>query len=411
MTGPLHKSSLVRILFCWELGGGFGHLFRLLPIGTELARRGCQVIYAIKDSARAEPFLCNHACQVVPAPPWPPPPLDPVAFSQTYAQNLLRNGYSDRGSLRDQLKGWLTLFDTWQPDAVLAEHAPSALLAAAKARLPRAAIGTGFALPPLQVPMPGLQPWFRLPEQYLKADEATFLDCVKPVLQDLGIPPLAAAADIFQGAEQLLCTFPELDHYGERQDAHYWGPVTYTPAHGDAPWPAEGRGNVFVYLNPRHRLFHPIIQILKEKQRPALAFAPGLDGQERRSLEDETLRIALEPVDLTEASTRCRLMVSHGGHNAAALMLLAGVPLFVCPAQLEQAAFAHRLRTQGLATALSFFDPNPDLEDKLSRALNCPQPDQLEGFWAKHATYDSSKVVEELADKCLSLAGIEAVNA
>jgi hypothetical protein len=163
----------------------------------------------------------------------------------------LRNGYDHRESLYDQLKGWHTLFEIWQPDMVLAEHAPSALLAARKARLPRAAVGSGFSLPPLEVPMPGLQPWFSLPEQYLKTGEQNFLDCVNPVLQEMGADPMTAAADIFQGAEQVLCTFPELDHYEARKDIRYWGPVAYTPQDVEAPWHSDRRENTFLYSNPQ----------------------------------------------------------------------------------------------------------------------------------------------------------------
>ena len=124
---------MTRVLCCWELGGGLGHLFRLAPIGLELAKRGCQVIYAIPDVAGRETFLQNHAYQIIEAPLWQAPPKD-YAFSQTYGQNLLRNGYWHRESLQDQLRGWLALFDRCQPDVIVAEHAPSALLAARNTR-------------------------------------------------------------------------------------------------------------------------------------------------------------------------------------------------------------------------------------------------------------------------------------
>ena len=199
---------MTRVLCCWELGGGFGHLFRLAPIGLELARRGCQVVYAIPDVARGAALLQTHAYRILHAPVWQAPPKE-HSLSQTYSKNLLRNGYWHRESLRNQLQGWLALFDDAQPDVILAEHAPSALLAARKAGLPRVAMGTGFSLPPLTAPMPGLQPWFTLPERYLIKSEKEFLECVNPVLRDLGASALTAVADVFEGAIQLLCTLLE----------------------------------------------------------------------------------------------------------------------------------------------------------------------------------------------------------
>ena len=392
---------MIRVLCCWELGGGYGHLFRLLPIGLELAKRGCQVTYAIRGCARGEPFLRDHAWQIVQAPLWQVP-HKAHPLSQTYAQNLLRNGYWHRDSLLNQLKGWLALLETWQPDVVLAEHAPSALLAARKANLPRAAIGTGFSLPPLNMPMTGLQPWFTLPEQYLTKGEAEFLDCVNPALRELGAAPLNAVADIFQGAMRLLCTLPELDHYGARADTCYWGPVTYTPQDLEAPWTSNRRDNIFVYLNPEHRFFSPIIGLLKEMQLPTLAFAPGLAETERQALKTQTLSITLRPVNLKTAATHCRLMIGHAGHNAGALMLLAGVPLFMCPSQLEQAVWAYRICAQNLGEMISYFHPNPDIKSNLASALTFPL-ERIGDFAQKYVHCDSSRVAQDVAEKCLTL--------
>lgn len=394
---------MTRILCCWELGGGFGHLFRLAPIGLELAKRGCQVVYAIPDVACGEAFLQNHAYRILHTPVWQAPPKA-HALSQTYSQNLLRNGYWHRESLQNQLQGWLALFDAWQPDVVLAEHAPSALLAARKAGLPRVAMGTGFSLPPLTAPMPGLQPWFTLPERYLIKCEKEFLECVNPVLRDLGAPALTAVSDIFEGAIQLLCTLPELDHYGARSDTRYWGPVIYTPQDREAPWPSDKRDNVFLYVKPEHRFFRHIICLLKEMGLPTLVFAPGLGHKEQRALQGENLSITLHPVNLQTAATHCQLMISQGGHNAGALMLLAGVPLFICPRQLEQAVWAHRVCAQGLGMMVNFFEPTPDFRARLAAFLSAGDiAGRTKAFATKYAAFDPQKQVEAIADQCLTL--------
>lgn len=393
---------MTRILCCWELGGGFGHLFRLAPIGLELAKRECQVVYAIPDVVSGAAFLKTHACRILRAPVWQAPPKV-HAFSQTYSQNLLRNGYWHRESLRNQLQGWLAFFDAWQPDVILAEHAPSALLAARKAGLPRIAMGTGFSLPPLTAPMPGLQPWFKLPERYLIKCEKEFLSCVNPALQDVGAPALTAVADLFEGAMQLLCTLPELDHYGARSDTRYWGPAIFTPQDQEATWPSDKRDNVFLYIKPEHRFFRQIICLLKEMGLPTLAFAPGLGLEEQRALQGENLSISLHPVNLEEAATHCRLMISEGGHNAGALMLLAGVPLFICPGQLEQAVWAHRISAQGLGVTTGFFDSAPDFSARLEAILSDSNiAGRVKAFAAKYAAFDPQKQVAEIAEQCLA---------
>lgn len=394
---------MTRVLCCWELGGGFGHLFRLAPIGLELAKRGCQVVYAIPDVDRGEALLQPHAYRILRAPVWQAPPKEHY-LSQTYSKNLLRNGYWHRESLRNQLQGWLALFDDVQPDVILAEHAPSALLSARKAGLPRVAMGTGFSLPPQATPMPGLQPWFTLPERYLYKSEKEFLACVNPVLRGLGTSALTAVSDVFEGAMQLLCTLPELDHYGARPDVRYWGPVIYTPQDRGAPWPSDKRDNVFLYVKPEHRFFRQIICLLKEMGLPTLVFAPGLGHEEQRTLQGENLSIVLHPVNLKSAATRCRLMISQGGHNAGALMLLAGVPLFICPGQLEQAVWAHRVCAQGLGMTVNFFEPTPDFRAKLEAFLSAGDiAERANSFATKYAAFDPQKQVEAIADQCLAL--------
>ena len=224
------------------------------------------------------------------------------------------------------------------------------------------------------------------------------------MLQDLGVPVLTAVTDLFEGAMQLLCTFPELDHYGVRSDTRYWGPVVYTPQDSEAPWPSDKRDNVFLYVKPEHRFFRHIICILKEMGLPTLVFAPGLGHEEQRALQGENLSISLHPVNLKEAATHCRLMISEGGHNAGALMLLAGVPLFICPGQLEQAVWAHRLSEQGLCMTTGYFDSAPDFRARLEAFLSAVDiAEHTKTFATKYAAFDPQKQVEAIADQCLAL--------
>lgn len=392
---------MTRVLCGWELGGGLGHLFRLAPIGAELAKRGCRVSYAIPDVAHGEPYLCTSADQILPAPVCQAP-RKAHPLSQTYSQILLRSGYWHRDSLEKQLRGWLALFEVAQPDLLVAEHAPTALLAARKAGLARAAIGTGFSLPPLTAPLPGLQPWFTIPDNYLVEREQEFLGCVNPALKALGAPALTAAAEIFEGAERLLCALPELDHYGARADTRYWGPVLYTAEDCEPPLPSAQRDNIFLYIKPAHRLFRQIVHLLKEMGLPTLAFAPGLDADEQRALQAKNFSVTLQPVNLKTVAARCRLMISHGGHNAGTFMLRAGVPLFICPMEVEQAVWAYRLRALGLADTVNFFNPERNLRDKIESALSENAAlSPVRAFAAKYAALDPGSQIAEIVEQCL----------
>ncbi|MBF0526852.1 MAG: hypothetical protein HQK56_17345 [Deltaproteobacteria bacterium] len=392
-----------RILFCWEIGGGLGHLFRILPLALEFRRRGHQVAAAIKSGSMGENLLRAHGIDVFSVTECRPPEKK-FPLSQNYAQNLLRNGFWHRESLLSHLAAWLALFEAWPPDVVVAEHAPTALLAAGKAGLRRVAIGTGFTVPPLVSPMPGLQPWFSLAEDYLLKSENNFLDSVNPVLRELGASPLNSVADIFHGVAPVLCTFPELDHYGPRPDMRYWGPVIYTPPEIEPQWPSGGGDKIFLYLNPANKYCDRIIEVLKEMDLTVLAYLPEPAGADNARFEGTHLRITRLPVNLTAVAGQCRGMISQGGHNAGALMLLAGVPLLFCPMQLEQAVWAHRLCAQGLGGMVNYFDPEPDFRAKLTSFLaRGAMFDCVGAFAAKYSAFDPAKQAAEIVDHCLSL--------
>ena len=42
------------ILCVWELGAGYGHLGRLLPVALQLRERGHEVVFALRDLTHAE---------------------------------------------------------------------------------------------------------------------------------------------------------------------------------------------------------------------------------------------------------------------------------------------------------------------------------------------------------------------
>ena len=93
-----------------------------------------------------------------------------------------------------------------------------------------------------------------------------------------------------------------------------------------------------------------------------------------------------------------------GGNNAGTLALLAGVPLFMCPGQLEQAIWAHRISAQGLGMTTGFFDPTADLKTRLEAMLSAGDiEDRARSFAAKYATFDPIKQVAKIADQCLAL--------
>lgn len=387
------------ILCCWEIGAGFGHLFRFFPLVEEMVQYGHEVVVVSTDLPHARVVFEPLDISTFPAPA-NQAPLKKFSLSLNYAQNLLRNGFWHAPSLQSRLREWLALFDALQPDLILAEHSPGALLAARLAGLPCAAIGTGFTIPPLVSPMPGIQPWFSVPQNRLLQIEVEFLDLVNPVLSKLGGEPLTTVADIFADAEIFLCTFAELDHYANRSQMSYCGPIVYSPPQLKPEWPTENRKRVFLYMRAANRFLLPLLDQLQQMSLSVLACIPDLPETELNALQWSHSRITTEPVDLHQVALDCDLMISQGGTNSGTLMLLSGVPVLICPLELEQTLWAYRLTAQGLGSMTNPFNPHLNLKEKIEFSLNATEiRDQVQIFSDQYTPYDSQQSVREIANR------------
>ena len=392
-----------HILCCWELGAGYGHLYRLLPIISELLRVGHHVSIVSKDVERARRVFDTFSLETIPAPVASAPPKS-FSLSQNYSENLLRNGYWHLPSLQQRLKDWLALFEAYQPDLVLAEHAPTALLAARLADLPHGVIGTGFSVPPRLIPMPGIQPWFHLPKRQLLNIEVAFLERLNPVIRSLGGRELTAVAEMFDQAEPFLCTFPELDHYTIREDVAYLGPILYTPEHQPAIWPEFDGTRIFLYMHAANRMLRPVLKFLKSLPVAVLACITAMPPDEIHQWEGENLHIHTNPVNLSEVVKNCQLMISQGGFNTGVYMLLHGVRLFLLPLELEQMLWAYRLSQQGLATTVNFFSGHPKIESNLLQVLESDTiSNNVSKFSERYSEYNPNQTVQRVVKKCVQL--------
>ncbi|PKN95106.1 MAG: hypothetical protein CVU44_00025 [Chloroflexi bacterium HGW-Chloroflexi-6] len=390
----------MKILYCWELGAGYGHLFRMLPITNALVAQGHFVQIAAPDRSHARDVFEPHGIAVWPAPAQQAPPRK-LVYSLNYAQVLLRAGYWHAESLKERLLGWIRILETSAPDLVLAEHAPTALLAAQILGLIRAATGTGFSLPPNQAPMPTIQPWFEISPQTLLDAETRFLESVNPVLQSLGGKSLDQTADIFADAESFLCTLPELDHYQPRDTAAYTGPILYSPASNSPAWPKTRAPRIFMYMLAANRFFKPLLEALNSLDVTVLACATDLSEAECAGLSNQHIHITNLHVNLDEVSESCQLAILQGGFNAGAFLLLRGVPLLIIPLHLEQAMWGERLASQELGGVINLFQPAPDFRTKILTILKSQETaENVRNFSARYANFETQQAVQTILNRC-----------
>jgi hypothetical protein len=391
---------VAHVVIAWEIGRGFGHLVPLVAVGLALRRRGHKVTTMVHDDSKGAPLLASAGLHVVTL-PRVPAPTQSFPLSDNYTANLLRNGFWDAATVTARVKQWRQALAGVHPELLICDHAPSVLLATRGAGHRRLALGTGFTVPPLATPMPALQPWFSLPPDRLEGVDRTWISVTNDALRSLALPKVTSVSDLFEGVDRRICIEPELDHYSERTGDSFVGAVTARP------WLAarlmdEAEPYVFVYLSRTNRYLVPVLEALVRLQWRSLVYVAGLVADDRDILPRSSALTYLDkPIDLSGLDGRCRLAISHGGTQTASIMLKAGVPLLVCPEDLEKAVLGARLSAQGLATSMNWFAPcATDLVPVIERAIAIAGSEACVRFARTYRPVTADVVEGRLMDLC-----------
>jgi UDP:flavonoid glycosyltransferase YjiC (YdhE family) len=335
-----------RILLAWELGANYGHLRQLAAVGQALRAHGHELLFAVRDLSGAAEMLAPQGFHFTQAPVFhrrqraPAPPA-------SHAEMLALSGYSDEATARGLAGGWMGLLRIHRPDAIVADHAPGAILAGRIAAVPVVMIGTGFEIPPLESPLPSIRPWERISEERLRRSERSLLRLVNRILRSLGGRELDILADWFRAEARLHTTFPELDPFGPRRGESYPGPI-YEYASGDPlGWPQCDLPRVFAYLRGDVPGAKNILKALSTAAAATVCVVPGVRPAAVEGLASETLRIVSRPVPLKSALQEAALVLTYGGHGLVCAALTAGVPLLLAPHTVEQYLHARRVVANG----------------------------------------------------------------
>ena len=235
--------------------------------------------------------------------------------------NLAYLGLDDSEAMAAMIMAWDRLILDARPDAIIAEYAPM-LQVAAKGRVPTVAFGTGFSLPPAQMPsFPGLF------GNASVVPEASLLIALNESLRRTNREPLGALPEIFAADRSLVATFEELDPY--RQWRHE--PVGAPAIRGPVPL-STGEGNeVFIYFNGKTKRPNAFWQGLVDSRLPVRVYDPLLNQDDLTALEGAGIRVARTPVPFDEIVERSRLLISHGGLGFVSSGLLGGLPQIIIP--------------------------------------------------------------------------------
>jgi hypothetical protein len=326
---------MARILQCWELGDGYAYIDGSTTGARVLKAAGHEVGLAYRDLKHAEDIVGSDF-ELFQAPtPLAAPPDRVQLLPITFADQLINLDYGDTAHMLGRLRAWRTLIERFAPDVLRVLHSPGALLASRGLGIPTLVTGTGFLIPPQVAPLPNLRPWAKQANpDAMRGRETDVLNAMNRALGHLGAPLLGRIADLYQVDVQELYSFPEMDEYGPRNNVEYMG--VYQPETGATPqWPIRGSKRVFVYLDPFEELPR-LLRALTDNDCSTLVFMPQLPMTVRHEFAGDNLVFAAKPLNMFETAQQCDFGITHGGHNVATTLLMAGKPQLMLPLRLPE---------------------------------------------------------------------------
>ncbi|MBQ1762310.1 MAG: hypothetical protein IIZ92_05350 [Aquincola sp.] len=401
---------MARFLLAWELGGGLGHATPLAQLAQPLLAAGHEVQLVLRDlsvlGSAFGPLAAHPRLRAWQAPVWQlplagqPPPA-------TYAELLLHAGYLDATRLQGLAQAWRTLLQALQPDLLVADHAPTALLAARGLPMRRLLAGTGFFVPPQRQPMPPFREWTPIAPHRVRAAEERALATCNQLLSSWGEPPLAALHELLAADARCLLTWPALDAYAAARDSepttHYLGPLPGRDQGALPDWPAGGFGRVLAYLRPEPAATEAALSVLQAGPWSTVACVPGLAASLKQRHASAHLQLADMPLNMARLAAQADAVLCHAGAGTVHAALLQGRPLVMLPMQAEQLLTARRVQAAGAGALLLEGEVAGQLPALLHAAVADGPMRQAAARFAQQAVAQPD-AAQALAQRCIALA-------
>lgn len=364
---------MAKIIGICELGGYLGHISKITALLQRLGALGHEVVAVLPDIS----FVAFMEAQEPPIPyvlgPKLPMPAfktsrDPVNISEV----LLCAGLGTDSVLTPCANLWRQLLTLLKADLILADYAPTPLLAARSLGIPAVVLGTGFSVPPPVSPLPAFNRRLVIHEDALKASDGQLLAALNRYLAKFNGPLLNSVSDLFWQTAQVAITHAkELDHFaaGRPTDTQYYGLATQMPGGLQVQWPQAMGKRVFAYLKTEYPGLEYLLTLLAAMPLVAVIYISGDKAEQYQTFSTERLQIYFAPVDLTLLMPQADWLIYHAGSGMASQALACGKPSILIPTHYEQLFTAEALASRQLGYVLNPHWIGPQIEALVRQAL------------------------------------------
>ena len=363
---------MARILLCWELGTDYQHLLSLQSVAHFYQRRGYDIWVAGRDVTKLKRLFSGVKIHVVQA-----PFSDSTAelglekqAPRSYADFLRRCGYHHEDALSGLVNAWRTLFSFIQPDLLLCDHAPTALLAARDLlanghSVAKVAVGMPFSVPDDNRPA-GVFFTGDLAKNDIVRYEDDLVKVINKVCIEFSIPRIDNLADLFSDLKKCIFqTYSELDHYGyrsaeQRFKTSYIGALV--PEFSDpAVFPHFKGPKIYCHVKGSAET-SVLLKTLQAIECSAIVLADGIPDSIINAHQSRHICYVDKPVSMRDVLEKSTFAILNGSINSVSLFMRAGIPLALFPLHIEQFLMTKRVEALNAGLQLNLSDIDSALQ-------------------------------------------------
>ncbi len=335
------------ILFVAELGGGFGHVRRLMPVARAAVAAGHRPVFVVSNPEETRGFVNAAGFEIRGAPRIPRAPGRAAGASgpvRTFADLLGAVGFAEPRVLGAVTAAWEALLSELRPMAIVCEHSPFLCLSTFGGETPVLVLGYGFILPPPHLPR--FPPLWSGPAAY---DQDRLLELCRGSCVARARRAPDSLPSLFAGAAHAVTGLEALDPYRDLRARATVGPpaLAITRAEGQA------ESDFFAYLLGDASPTPAILEALRSSGLGGRVFVRrGTDAQ-RRLLDGSRVAWLEHPAPPSDTFPKVRFIVHHGSMLTSEEGLVAGKPQLVVPLYFEHLLTARSLHELGIARVVA----------------------------------------------------------